>query len=411
MNNKKPYVWGKMPDEREVICYPLERGQLKAEILNLGGIVYSLLVPGRNGQMVDVMLGFDTPEEYLQSDTYFGAIVGRYANRIAEAQFELDGTTYQLEVNNGRNNLHSGKNGFHQYLFEAEYDETRPHRVVLRGTNTGVEKDVASVEKDVVGVGKDLVGDRQQSQGFPGTLQVTITYELTEDNALNITYEATTDKATPVNMTWHGYFNLDGHDAGNILGHNVKINADHYTPFQDENMIPSGAIEDVAETPFDFRGGKTIGRDIAEKHTQLIIGGGYDHNFVFSSSYLPKDEDINETSKHTSSDADNANAVSQHTSSIADNANEVKQLQAVATVEGERSGIMMQVLTDRPCMQLYTGNFIVTQQGKQGATYEHRQGFCMETQTYPNAVNCKAFPSDILQPGEVYKTGTSYRFE
>lgn len=391
MNNKKPYVWGKMPDEREIVCYPLERGQLKAGILNLGGIVYSLQVPDKNGKLVDVMLGFDTSEEYLNSDTYFGAIVGRYANRIAEAQFELDGTTYQLEVNNGRNNLHSGKYGFHQYLFEAEYDETRPHRVVLRGTNPGVgkdvagmERDVAGAEKDVAGVRKDNAGNRQQSQGFPGSLQLEITYELTEDNEFTITYEAITDKATPINMTWHGYFNLDGHDAGNILGHKVKINAEHYTPFKDAHMIPSGEVADVSDTPFDFRKEKSIGRDIGEEHPQIIIGGGYDHNYVF-------DKDI-------------------HNVSPSLNATVSQAMEEVAVVEGERSGIVMKVKTDRPCMQFYTGNFIVTQKGKNGATYYHRQGFCMETQTYPNAVNCKAFPSDILQPGQVYKTSTSYGF-
>lgn len=345
MKTTTPFVWGKMPDGRDVTCYPLIRGNLKAEILNLGGIVYSLQTLDKNGTNVDVMLGFDTPEEYLNSDTYFGAIIGRYSNRIEEARFDLDGQTYELEVNNGRNNLHSGKNGFHQYLFEAEYDEEKPYKLVLKGE------------------------DKDSNQGFPGTLQLTITYELTEDNAFHITYEATTDKATPVNMTWHGYFNLNGHDAGNILGHKVKINANHYTPFKDENMIPSGALEDVTNTPFDFRKEKSIGRDIEEKHPQLIIGGGYDHNFVF--------------------DGCDGNVV---------------------RVEGETSGVVMQVWTDRPCMQFYTGNFIVTQKGKLGATYQHRQGFCLETQTYPNAVNCREFPSDILMPGQVYKTSTSYQF-
>ncbi len=357
MSNNKPFVWGNMPDGREVICYPLIRGGLKAEVLNLGGIVYSLQVPDKKGNHVDVMLGFDTPQEYLNSDTYFGAIIGRYSNRIEEGRFELDGQTYPLEINNGRNNLHSGKNGFHQYLFEAEYDESKPYRLVLHGKNDGVEKENAE--------------SMAETQGFPGTLQLKVIYELTEDNAFNITYEATTDKATPVNMTWHGYFNLNGHDSENILGHEMKINAGHYTPFKDENMIPSGEAAEVTNTPFDFREVKSIGRDIEDDHPQLIIGGGYDHNFVFDKEdgWCP-----------------------------------------VATVNGEQSGIAMTVYTDRPCMQLYTGNFIVTQKGKMGATYQHRQGFCMETQTYPNAVNCKAFPADVLMSGQVYKTSTSYRF-
>ncbi len=345
MEDKKTFVWGIMPDGREVICYILTRGRLRAEILNIGGIVYSLQVPDKSGNSVDVMLGFDTPEEYLSSDTYFGAIIGRYSNRIEDAGFDLDGQSYRLEVNNGNNNLHSGKNGFHQYLFEAEYDETKPYKLVLKGM------------------------DKDGNQGFPGTLQLKVIYELTEEDEFRITYEATTDKATPVNMTWHGYFNLDGHDSGSILEHQLQLNAGHYTPFKDENMIPSGEVADVTETPFDFRNGKTIGTDIDKKHPQLLIGGGYDHNFVFDTK------------------------------------------QSVAAVaEGKESGIVMTLRTDRPCMQLYTGNFIVTQKGKKGATYYHRQGFCMETQTYPNAVNCKDFPSDILLPGQVYKTSTCYQF-
>lgn len=348
MSHKKPYIWGHMPDGREVISYPLTRGALYAEILNLGGIVYSLQVANQNGNQVDVMLGFDTVEEYLNSDTYFGAIIGRYSNRIEEGRFELEGKTYELEVNNGRNNLHSGKNGFHQYLFWAEYEEAMPYRLVLTGEDTDM------------------------NQGFPGNLQVKIIYELTEEDGLRITYEATADQATPVNMTWHGYFNLDGHDSGNILGHKMQLEATHYTPFKDENMIPSGEIAEVSGTPFDFREAKTIGRDIETEDVQLAIGGGYDHNFVFA-----KEEGFTR----------------------------------VAMVRGAEKAVTMQVYTDRPCMQLYTGNFIVTQKGKNGAVYNHRQGFCMETQTYPNAVNCEAFPSDILHPGQVYRTMTEYRFQ
>lgn len=348
MNQTYAYAWGQTPTGEEVTCYCLEKGALRARILNLGGIVYSLEVPDQKGNMVDVMLGFDTPEEYLQSDTYFGAIIGRYSNRIQEGRFELDGKTYELELNNGRNNLHSGKHGFHQYLFQAEFDENKPYRLVLRGV------------------------DEDMSQGFPGTLNVCITYELTEDGALQITYDAHTDKATPVNMTWHGYFNLDGHDSGGITEHQLKLKASHYTPFQDENMIPSGESAKVEGTPFDFSEAKTIGRDIELAHSQLAIGGGYDHNYVFD--------------------------------------REGGGLEEVARAYGGQSGIEMRVFTDRPCMQLYTGNFIVTQPGKMGSTYHHRQGFCMETQTYPNAVNEKQFPSDILRPGERYYTVTRYQF-
>jgi aldose 1-epimerase len=343
--------FGQTPDGAEASLYTLTNAQgMEVRITDFGAIVQALKTPDRDGQMADVVLGFDDLAGYAGKHPYFGAIVGRYGNRIAKGKFTLDGAEYTLAINNEPNALHGGLVGFDKQLWTA----------------TPIE------EADAVGLQLQLVslaGD----EGYPGTLTATVTYWLTNDNALKIDYHATTDAPTVLNLTNHSYFNLDGAGNGDILDQIVMINADRFTPV-DATLIPTGELRPVEGTPFDFRTPKPLGQDIAAADEQMAIGGGYDHNFVLNKA-------------------------------------QPGELSLAARVLGPESGRVMEVHTTEPGMQFYVGNFLDgTNTGKGGIVYEHRYGFCMETQHFPDSPNQPTFPSVVLRPGEAYKTTTIYKF-
>ena len=342
---KQPF--GKTPAGEEVTLYTLTNARgTEVAITTYGGIVVSLKTPDRQGKPADVVLGFDTLEGYLKGHPYFGAIIGRYGNRIAKGRFTLDGVTYKLAQNNGENHLHGGLKGFDKVVWRAR--EAGPQSLEL-----------SYLSKD-------------GEEGYPGNLSVTVTYSLSEDNELRIDYRATTDKPTVLNLTNHSYFNLAGQGEGDILGHQVMIAADRYTPV-DAGLIPTGELRPVDGTPFDFRMPRAIGERINAPEEQLKLGKGYDHNFVLSGT--------------------------------------PGTLRLAARVTEPKSGRVMEVLTTEPGMQLYTGNFLDgTITGKGGKVYHHRYGFCMETQHYPDSPNQPAFPSVVLRPGGTYQTTTVYKF-
>jgi aldose 1-epimerase len=334
-------------DGKEVGLYTLSnKNGLKALITNYGGRLVSLFVPDKDGKLVDVVAGFSNVEGYQKStEPYFGATIGRFGNRIAKGKFSLDGKPYTLFINNGVNTLHGGKKGFQDVVWEAKQNGTQ------------------SLTLDYLS--KDM------EEGFPGNLTVKVIYTLTDDNELKISYLAKTDKNTLVNLTNHAFFNLNGENSGSILGHQVQLNADQYTPI-DSTFIPTGRLEAVKGTPFDFTVLKSIGKQIEDKNVQLGNGKGYDHNFVLRS--------------HSKTDA-------------------------VATVIGDKSGIEMQVYTDQPGLQFYSGNFM---QGKNTMKGNHkddfRTAFAMETQHFPDSPNQPSFPSTVLKPTETYKTESIYKF-
>ncbi len=345
-------AWGKTAEGEAVALYTLTNANgMTAQITNYGGIVVALTARDRHGRYEDVVLGFDSLQGYLAGHPYFGAIVSRYANRIAHGRFTRDGEVYALATNNGHNALHGGERGFDKRVWQATPFE----------------------EADAVG----LTLTRRSpdgEEGYPGTLDVTVTYRLLNDDALRIDYEAVTDAPTVVNLSNHSYFNLNGAGAGDILGHEVRLFASHYTPV-DATLIPTGEIATVADTPLDFRTAKAIGRDIGVAHNQLVHGGGYDHNFVL--------------------DKDTPGA-----------------LRLAAEVYAPDSGRAMAVHTTAPGVQFYTGNFLDgSHVGKGGVAYEHRAGFCLETQHFPDSPNQPAFPSTVLRPGERYTQTTLYQFD
>lgn len=316
-------------------------------ITEYGGIVVSLKVPDRHGEFGDVVLGFDTLDAYVADTPYFGAITGRYANRIAGGQFSLDGTDYELAVNNPPNALHGGIKGFDKVVWNGE----------------------PNAEGDGV-VFKYVSADGEE--GYPGTLTAQVTYTWTDDHELRIDYEATTDKPTVLNLTNHSYFNLKDGGASPILDHELTIDADRYTPV-DETSIPTGELAALEGTPLDFRQPAAIGARIGDDHEQLRFGAGYDHNYVLN--------------------------------------RESESLALAATVYEPESGRVMEVLTTEPGVQFYSGNFLDGHHvGKGGVAYEHRSGLCLETQHYPDSPNQPEFPSTVLRPGETYSTQTVYRF-
>jgi len=323
-------------------------------VTNYGGIILSLEVPGRDGTE-DVVLGFDSlggylSDAYAASNPYFGALIGRYGNRIDEAQFRLSGKTYTLDANNGPNHLHGGEPGFDERVWRAEPFET----------------------PDSVGVVLRYVSPDGE-EGYPGRLESEVTYTLTGDNALVIDYRATTTEATPVNLTQHSYFNLDGAGDGTILDHELMIDAESFTPV-DSTLIPTGEFRPVAGTPFDFREPTPIGARINGENRQLGIARGYDHNFVLAR----QDRD---------------------------------SLHLAARLYDPDSGREMEVLTTEPGLQFYSGNFLDgSLVGKSGAPYEKHAGLALETQHFPDSPNQPEFPSTILRPGEIYTSQTVYRF-
>src|SRR3982751_2388686 len=336
---------------------PVEMATLKnghgieLQAINYGAIITSLKVPDRAGKIADVVLGFDQPNQYWQEPTppYFGAVVGRYGNRIAKGQFALGGKTYKLATNNGPNHLHGGNRGFDKVYWDM-------------ATNNGPQ-------------GSSIVFTRTSpdgEEGYPGNLHVTVTYTLTEKNELIIDYRATTDKATPVNLTQHSYFNLAGEGSGDILGHELMIAADRYTPV-DDTLIPTGELAPVQGTPFDFRQPTAIGARINADNAQLKAGKGYDHNWVL-----------------------NGTGSGLHTA---------------GALTDPKSGRSMEIQTLEPGLQFYSGNFLDgTIKGKGGHVYGHRTGLCLETQHFPDSPNQKSFPTTILQPGKVYSTRTVMTF-
>jgi len=316
-------------------------------IIEYGGIVVSLNVPDRDGNLGDVVLGFDTLDEYVADTPYFGAITGRYANRIAGGKFEIDDVQYELPVNNGPNSLHGGVKGFDKVVWEGSPTEAGDGVVLIYTSVDGEE-------------------------GYPGTLMAEVTYTWTDANELRIDYEAQTDKATVVNLTNHSYFNLADAGASPTLDHLMMINADRYTPI-DETLIPTGELASVEGTPLDFREPTSIGARIGEENEQLGFGSGYDHNYVLN--------------------------------------RDAPGLSLAARVTEAGSGRIMEVLTEEPGVQFYSGNFLDGHHvGKGGVAYERHSGFCLETQHYPDSPNHPDFPSTILRPGEVYSTSTVYRF-
>ena len=324
---------------------------VKVKVTNYGAIITSIIVPDGNGKMGDIALGYNRVEDYINAvdKPYFGAIVGRYGNRISKGKFTIDGETYTLAVNNGENHLHGGVIGFDKVVWDAK---------PIDGADfTGLELSY-------------LAKDREE--GYPGNLKVKVTYKLNGNNELIVDYYAVTDKATPVNLTQHTYFNLKGEGEGTILGHEIMINAKKYTPV-DEGLIPTGELAAVAGTPFDFTVPKPIGQDVEQDHQQLQFGLGYDHNFVL----------------------DKADG----------------ELTLAAKVHEPSSGRTLEIHTTEPGIQFYCGNFLDGRlKGKSGKTYVHRGGFCLETQHYPDSPNQPKFPSTILKPGDEYKTTTVFKF-
>ena len=311
---------------------------------------FSLLVPGRDGNLGDVALGYDALDGYLEATPYFGSIIGRYGNRIAGGKFTLDEEEYSLAVNNGPNALHGGDKGFDKVVWQAEsFQNDEGVGVIFSYTSPDGE------------------------EGYPGTLEATVTYTLTDADELVFDYHAVTDKATPVNLTQHMYFNLAGDGAGDILGHELMLNASRFTPV-DSTLIPNGEIADVAGTPLDFKESNTIGARIEADDEQIRFGGGYDHNYVLDRG-------------------------------------EGDALALAARVHEPTSGRVMEVSTTEPGVQFYSGNFLdgsIT--GKGGHVYERRNGFCLETQHYPDSPNQPDLPSTILQPGQEYRSRTVYTF-
>jgi aldose 1-epimerase len=318
-------------------------------VINYGGIVTALRVPDRAGKLADVVLGFKTLAEYEKPGPYFGALIGRYGNRIAKGKFALDGKTYHLARNNNGQSLHGGYKGFEKVFWKVTPVETK--------RNPSLK--LSYVSKD-------------GEEGYPGNLSVTATYTLTDSNEFKIVYRAKTDKKTIVNLTHHSYFNLAGEGRGDILDHRVTIHANKYTPV-DKVLIPTGKLVSVKGTPFDFRKPAPIGARINEADEQLKNGGGYDHNWM--AEKLPG------------------------------------HLGMIAKVEDPKSGRIMEVLSTEPGMQFYSGNFLDgTIVGKRGKAYHFRNGFCFEPQHFPDSPNKKNFPSTVLRPGETYKNTIIYRF-
>jgi len=347
---EKPF--GKTEDGTEVTLYTLtNESGMTVSITNYGGIVTSIIVPDKDGKPGDVVCGYDKVEDYIAGSPYFGCITGRYANRIAKGKFTIDGKEYTLATNNGPNHLHGGEKGFDKKVWKAT-PKTTEKAVSLKLTYTS----------------------KDGEEGYPGNLKCTVNYSLGKtNNALRISYNATTDKATPVNLTNHSYFNLAGHGTGTHLDHKIMINADRYTP-TDETAIPLGELAPVKGTPFDFTKLHKIGERIEAENEQIKFGKGYDHNWVI-------------------------------------NQEKPGEMTLAARVIEPTSGRVLEVRTTEPGIQFYTGNFLDgSNVGKGGKKYEHRYAFCLETQHHPDSPNQKNFPSTILKPGDTYKHVCIYKF-
>jgi aldose 1-epimerase len=342
--------FGKTGDGRPVDLYTLTNAHgVEVRAMTYGGIIVSLRVPDKSGNLGDIVLGHEKAEGYMPNPTYFGVIVGRYANRIANGTFTLDGVKYTLPKNDGPNSLHGGTEGFNQKIWEAkEFKNAK-----------GVGVAFSYLSKD-------------GEEGYPGNLKVNVSYTLTDENKLIVDYEATTDKATPINLSQHSYFNLAGEGSGDILGHHLMLNADRFTPV-DKTLIPTGELRPVKGTPFDFTKPTAIGARINQDDEQLVVGKGYDHNWVLN--------------------------------------RKGDGLSLAARVHEPTSGRVLEVFTTEPGIQFYSGNFLDgTITGKQGHVYKLRYGLCLETQHFPDSPNHPDFPSPILRPGKKFQSQTVFKF-
>ena len=344
---KRPF--GKLANGTMVDLYTLTNSKkMQVQITNYGGVVVSLTTPDRQGAMADIVLGYDSPQGYEQDTSYFGALIGRYANRIARGRFKLNGVDYQLAQNNGVNHLHGGVRGFNKALWQAR--ESR--------RSDGVALELSYVSKD-------------GEEGYPGKITVTVTYVLTNENELRVEYSATTDKDTIINLTHHSYFNLKGAGSGDIRNHEIRINADAFTPV-DATLIPTGEFRAVKGSPLNFTSSTAVGSRIDISDDQLILGKGYDHNFILNKKG--------------------------------------GELSLAASVYEPTSGRTVEMWTTEPGMQFYTGNFLNNVSGKQGKVYKHRGGFCLEAQHFPDSPNQPEFPSTLLKPKQRYTQTTVYKF-
>ena len=337
-------LYGKLATGEEIYSYSLSNGTVTAQIINYGGIVTKLLVKDKNGNTVDVVLGRASLEEYENNEGYIGAAIGRHANRIAKGEFEVGGTVYHAGINENDNSLHGGVVGFDRKVW-AVTECPDENAIILEYTSPDGE------------------------EGFPGTLKTIMKYSVTDENALKIEYNSVSDKDTVCNLTNHSYFNLNGHEDGAIDGHVLKINADFYTPNDNEGM-PTGEVLSVSGTPFDFRDGKPIGRDINDKAEQIQMFGGFDHNFAIKGFGY----------------------------------------RTAAVAKGDKSGIIMEVLTNQPAMQLYTANALPKGVHKAENEYNIHDAFCLETQVFPNAMAHSHYPGPVLKAGETYIHITEYKF-
>ncbi|MCA0458753.1 MAG: galactose mutarotase [Chloroflexi bacterium] len=350
-NSIEKSIYGTTADGKPVEQYTLTNANgMEVKVITFGGIITSLSVPDRTGKMNNIVLGFDKLADYETRSPYFGALIGRYGNRIANAKFSLGGKDYQLAVNDGINALHGGKKGFDKQVWAA--------KAIKDGATVGLELSYTSPDGE---------------EGYPGNLATTVTYTLTSTNELRIDYRATTDQLTVVNLTNHTYFNLAGNGAGSIANHIAQINADRYTPV-DANLIPTGELAPVEGTPFDFRSPKLVNAGLRSSFPQIVSGRGYDHDFVIN--------------RETEND-----------------------LEFAAQIYDPSSGRKVEVWTTEPSMQFYTGNFLDgTLVGSSGSLYRQGDGFCLETQHYPDSPNQSDFPTTELKPGDTYQTTTVYRF-
>ncbi|MFT4566184.1 MAG: aldose 1-epimerase [Saprospiraceae bacterium] len=336
--------WGISKSGEEISMYTLKNSNnIEIGIITFGGIIQSIKVPDSAGNIVDIVLGFDALSSYEGVHPYFGAIVGRYGNRIAKGSFKIDGAKYSLATNNGENHLHGGAQGFDKRIWKASPINSNELQLTYNSAH--------------------------MEEGYPGNLEIAVTYTLTQNNELIIAYEASTDKATHVNLTNHSYFNLNG--SGDILEHEFAMSASRYTPV-DKTLIPIGEKALVSGTPFDFNSSKLVGHDINAKHEQIQFGGGYDHNWVLDNPSLEK---------------------------------------PFARLSSSKTGILLEVFTTEPGVQFYSGNFLDgTLVGKNDVRYVKRSGLCLETQHFPDSPNQPSFPSTLLTPNQKYRTKTIYKF-
>ncbi|MGW7280728.1 aldose epimerase family protein [Streptomyces sp. NPDC054844] len=344
-------LFGKLADGTKVYRWSLENGGTRMKVLSYGGVVQSLEIPDRRGRHENVSLGFGNLDDYVASSPYFGALIGRYGNRIGQGRFTLDGTAYQLSVNDGAHTLHGGAQGFDKRVWDVE--------PFAAGSDVGLVLHYTSVDGEM---------------GYPGTLRAKVTYTLTRRGDWRIDYEATTDKATVVNLTSHVYWNLAGEGSGTIEDHELSIAASRYTP-TDAGLIPTGELAKVSGTPFDFRRAKPIGRDIRDGHPQLVTAKGFDHNWVLDKGSTDRPEHI-------------------------------------ATLRDRSSGRSLRIATDQPGLQFYSGNFLDgTLTGTGGSLYRQGDALCLETQHFPDSPNQPSFPSTVLRPGQTYRTTTVHSFD